>query len=229
MIHSILLVLAVCWSGLVYSEERTYSGKIIVGDSSEYTYRNSSEVNRQPLQFALGVSSGRYRSSFFLGYYLNPDLMIELEQRRVRDDEQEGRHFYWLRDEDATAVDAKFFFKDAWMVSVGFLKREALYTDQFYFVDDWTHAYELQMKQRDYAARLTLSSQWQWSGFFIGFDWVSYETRMGSQSSSVSATLMAPERFPNNLEQRMSEARADAPGLNRKEVLSTGLRIGYAF
>lgn len=229
MIKLVLLFPLILLSGWAFSEERTYSGKIIVGDSSEYTYRNSSESNRQPLKFSLGGSTSRYRSSLFLGTYLYPDLMIELEKRTIRGDEVEGRHLYWERDEDALAVDAKFFFKDAWMIGVGVLKRSATYSDTLYFVDDWTPAYDLKIKQNDFAARLTLSSQWQWSGFFIGFDWIGYETRLGSQKSSVHATLSGTERTPSNLDQRMSEAREDASRLNRGEALSTGLRIGYAF
>jgi hypothetical protein len=214
-----------------YAEEKkTHSGKIIVGDSSEYTYSNSSEANRQSLRYGLGVSGTLGHGRYSAFYYLNPDLAFEFFSRSIRDTVDEDLDD-WDRKEKAYGISASFFTKDAWFFRLGLLNRQAVFTADRYnsIAETWINTYDIRISQHDIAGELAIGTQWQWSSFYFGFDWLCYEHRLTKLNSSTSLIVKDPERIrANYAESYLEKGRVADNDLNKKDLYMSA-RIGWSF
>jgi hypothetical protein len=233
MLNLVLLFCAVTLSfNLQATEKRTHSGRIIVGDSSEYAYSNSSEANRQSLQFGLGMSGYPGLARYSIYYYLNPDLALEVFTRDVRnnvdDDDDE-----WDRKEKAFGASANFFTRDAWQFRLGVINRQAIFTGKRYTFDAatdyWHNAYDVRVSQQDYALECAVGSQWQWNSFYFGFDWLNYEHRLAKLNSSASLVVKDSDRIRfNYAETSLERARVADNDLNKTNLYMSA-RSGWSF
>jgi len=213
-------------------EKRTYSGKILVGDSSEYTYSNSSEANRQPLRIAIGAAGSFGQGRYSAFYYLNPDLAFELSNRSTRDTIEEDFDD-WEKNEKSIGISANFFMKDGWFFRVGLLNRHAVFkADRYSYdsvTDDYVYTHDVRVSQHDVAGELAIGSQWQWSSFYFGFDWISYEHRLSKLNSSTSITVKNRDMIRMNYAERdIEQGRIADNDLNRKNAVMNA-RIGWSF
>lgn len=173
--------------------------------------------------FNVGAEVNNGRHSFNLGYATSPNETLNLFVRRVYSNDF-AEHGMPLS-ETALGVESRYTLPYLTVATISLMQRQSRITAHYIYTDTNTAAYDITVKQTDYAANFGLASQWNWESIYVAVQWIAYERRLvKAGSTSLDRPLSTEVPLIHRFETK------DYVNHHRTEdAIIGGIRIGWVF